>query len=173
MIESRYLKDNIENIQKLMQIPALRHFEVRSLSRLLRLSKIREYDDGEFIIRDGDEDTWLYFLLGGSVRIEKNGHEISTIHKMGEIFGEMRLIDKRARSADVVAAGTAVCLAVDTSAKNHMAGEEGSDAQMDFLLLLYKIFAEYLSARLRLANEELVKAKEETETLKKGPDVKK
>ncbi|MCW7754851.1 cyclic nucleotide-binding domain-containing protein [Desulfobotulus sp. H1] len=173
MIESRYLKDNIENIQKLMQIPALRHFEVRSLSRLLRLSKIREYEDGEFIIKDGDQDSWLYFLLAGSVRIQKDGHEISRIHTMGEIFGEMRLIDKRARSADVIAMGPAVCLAVDTSADNRMAGEEGSDAQMDFLLLLYKIFAEYLSARLRLANEELVSAKKESESLKKSLDKKK
>lgn len=173
MIESRYLKDNIENIQKLMQIPALRHFEVRSLSRLLRLSKIREYVDGEFIIRDGDQDAWLYFLLSGSVRIEKNGHEISQIHRMGEIFGEMRLIDKRDRSADVRAFGPVVCLAVDTSAGNRMAGEESGDAQVDFLLLLYRIFAEYLSARLRLANEELVKAKEETETLRTRLDQKK
>ena len=173
MIESRYLKDNIENIQKLMQIPALRHFEVRSLARLLRLSKIREYEDGEFIIRDGDQDPWLYVLLAGSVRIQKSGHEISRIHRMGDIFGEMRLIDKRDRSADVVAMGSTVCLAVDTSAGVRVAGEESGDAQMDFLLLLYKIFAEYLSARLRLANEELVRAKEETETLKNRLDEKK
>jgi hypothetical protein len=44
MLESRYLKDNIENIQKLLAIPALKNFETRSLRNLLRLSKIREYE---------------------------------------------------------------------------------------------------------------------------------
>jgi CRP/FNR family transcriptional regulator, cyclic AMP receptor protein len=50
MIESKYLKENIENIQRLMSIQALRHFETRNLGKLLRLSKIRQYEDGEQII---------------------------------------------------------------------------------------------------------------------------
>ena len=33
------------------------------------------------------------------------------------------------------------------------------DETLDFLLLLYRIFAEYMTARLRLTNEELIKAK--------------
>ena len=40
MIESKYLKENLENIQKLMTIPALKNFETRSLGKLLRLSKV-------------------------------------------------------------------------------------------------------------------------------------
>jgi len=52
MLESRYLKDNIENIQKLLAIPALRNFETKSLQKLLRLSKIREYENGERIIAE-------------------------------------------------------------------------------------------------------------------------
>ena len=61
MIESKYLKENIENIQKLMAIPALKNFETKSLGKLLRLSKIRQYEHGEVIIREGDLDPWLYF----------------------------------------------------------------------------------------------------------------
>ena len=86
MLESRYLKDNIENIQKLLTIPALRNFEAKSLGRLLNLSKIREYENGECIIKEGDFDPWLYFLLSGKIRISKEGMEINTIDKKGEIF---------------------------------------------------------------------------------------
>jgi len=50
MIESKYLKQNIENIQKLLTISALKNFETKNLSKLLRLSKIRQYEDGETII---------------------------------------------------------------------------------------------------------------------------
>ena len=75
MLESRYLQDNIENIQKLLAIPALKNFETKSLGKLLRLSKIREYEDGERIIKEGDFDPWLYFLLSGKIRITKEGLE--------------------------------------------------------------------------------------------------
>ena len=158
MQESRYLKDNLENIQRLMSIPALRNFETSNLSRLLHLSKMREYEVGEPIIREGDDDPWLYFLLEGSVRITKNDVEIGTLSEVGEVFGEMRIIDSQIRSATVVALEPTVCLAINTTAKDRMAGTGDRDEQLDFLLLLYRIFAEFLSIRLRLTNEELIKA---------------
>ena len=159
MIESKYLKENIENIQKLMTISALSNFETKSLGKLLRLSKIRQYEDGEQIIQEGDFDPWLYFLLSGQIRISKQSVSIGHIEKKGEIFGEMRVIDDERRSASVHAVGTTVCLAVDTSAKKRLSSSDDQDERVDFLLLLYRIFAEYMTARLRLTNEELIKAK--------------
>jgi CRP-like cAMP-binding protein len=159
MIESKYLKENIENIQKLLTISALKNFETRNLGKLLRLSKIRQYEDGETIISEGDYDPWLYFLLSGEIRVAKEGVTISSISRRGEIFGEMRVIDDQSRSASVYAVGKTVCLAVDTAAHHRIAGEGDKDERLDFLLLLYRIFAEYMTARLRLTNEELIKAK--------------
>ena len=165
MLESRYLKDNIENIQKLLGISALRNFETKSLQKLLRLSRIREYEDGEVIIREGDLDPWLYFLLSGKIRVSKEDMEINTIDKKGEIFGEMRVIDFMKRSASVVAVGKTICLAVDTSAKNRISAQDPTDEKLDFLLLLYRIFAEYMSIRLRVTNEELITAKKKIKRL--------
>lgn len=165
MIESKYLKENIENIQRLMSISALKHFETRNLGKLLRLSKIRQYEDGETIIQEGDMDPWLYFLLSGKIRITKGGEDIGVIGKKGEIFGEMRIIDDQSRSANVVAVGKTVCLAVDTSAGKRISSSEQKDERLDFLLLLYRIFAEYMSNRLRLTNEELIRAKKEIRRL--------
>ncbi len=164
MLESKYLKENIENIQKLMAIPALKDFETMNLGRLLRLSKIRMYEDGEAIIEEGGMDPWLYFLLQGKVRVTKEDMPITTIGKMGEIFGEMRIIDNLSRSASVTAVGKTVCLAVDTSptaAKERLSSADGRDEKLDFLLLLYRIFTEYMSIRLRLTNEELINAKKQ------------
>jgi CRP-like cAMP-binding protein len=168
MIESKYLKENIENIQRLMTIQALKHFETRNLGKLLRLSKIRQYEDGEQVIQEGDMDPWLYFLLSGKIRITKDGEEIGTINRKGEIFGEMRVIDDQSRSASVYAVGQTVCLAVDTSAKERLASSDQKDERLDFLLLLYRIFAEYMTARLRLTNEELVKAKRQAKKASDG-----
>jgi len=143
----------------------LRHFETRNLGKLLRLSKIRQYEDGETIIQEGDMDPWLYFLLSGKIRITKEGEEIGSINKKGEIFGEMRIIDDQMRSATVLASGKTICLAVDTSAGNRLSTSDQKDERLDFLLLLYRIFAEYMTYRLRLTNEELIRSKKEVRRL--------
>ena len=140
-------------------------FETGSLGELLKISRIREYEDGEVIIQEGDVDPWLYFLLSGKIRVSKEDMEINTIDKKGEIFGEMRVIDFMKRSASVVAVGKTVCLAVDTSAKNRISAQDPTDEKLDFLLLLYRIFAEYMSIRLRVTNEELITAKKKIKRL--------
>jgi len=167
MIESKYLKDNVQNIQRLMGIPGLKEFETRNLAKLLRLSKIREYENGEIIIREGDNDPWLYFLLSGRLIIKKNNIEIGRIDQVGEIFGEMRVIDSLSRSATVFANGKVLCLGVDTSAQGRISSmnNEERDERLDFLLLLYRIFSEYMSIRLRAVNDELIKAKIEAQVL--------
>lgn len=149
-----------------MAIPALKDFETRNLAKLLRLSKIREYEDGEIIIREGDNDPWLYFLLSGKVRVSKKGVEISQLNEVGEIFGEMRIVDAMARSATVSAIGHTVVLCVDTSAKGRLSSADDRDERLDFLLLLYRIFAEYMSIRLRTTNNELIRAKKDIEELR-------
>ena len=158
MKESKYLKEDLRNIQRLLDIPSLKNFETQSLTKLLRLSKIREYDSGEVIIKEGDLDPYLYFLLKGKVKIIKGGVQIASIEEPGDIFGEMRIISSASRSASIYAVGKTVCLAVDTTAKERLSSQEEIN---EFLLLLYRVFAEFASIRLRLANEELVRTKKE------------
>ncbi|MBN1932879.1 MAG: cyclic nucleotide-binding domain-containing protein [Desulfobacterales bacterium] len=165
MIESKFLKDNVQNIQKIMALPPLKNFETKNLRQLLRLSKIREYEHGERIIKEGDMDPWLFFLLSGKVRVEKEEVEISTIEQMGEIVGEMRILDGLSRSASVYAEGKTICLAINTSATNRL---DSDDDKANFLLLLYRIFTEYVSIRLRLTNDELIKTKKKLKNLLKN-----
>jgi len=159
MIESKYLKDSVQNIQKLMSIAPLRKFETKYLGQLIRLSKIREYEPGEPIIKEGGQDTWIYFLRSGRVRIETKGTKIAIIDKVGEIFGEMRMLDGLARSASVYAEGKTVCLAFDPYAED---SQSSPDERTKFLLLLYKMFAEFLCGRLRVINDELSRIKKDT-----------
>lgn len=166
MIESKYLKNDIKNIQRLLVIPTLQKFEQESLGRLLKLSKIRQYDKGECIIREGDQDPWLYFLLSGKVRVEKEGVEIFQINKIGDLFGEMRVVDNSSRSASIYAETPATCLAINTSGKKGFGVSDSGDRDVEFLLVLYRIFSEFVSIRLRITNEELIQTKKEIEELK-------
>lgn len=156
MIETKFLKDNIQNIQKLMALQPLRKFETASLRQLLRLSKIREFEPGEQILKEGDQDPWLYFLLSGKVRVEKEGIGITVIENMGEIIGELRMLDGKERSASVIADTTTTCLAIKTDEKDRLSSEE---EKANFLLTLYRMFTEFVTLRLRLLNEELIRVK--------------
>lgn len=165
MLETKYLQDNIQNIQKLMTIPTLKNFETENLRKLLKLSKIREFENGEYIIKEGEKDRWLYFLLSGKARIVKAEEQIAVIDNMGEILGEMRIIDRLSRSASVIAEGKTVCLSVDTSATDRL---PSSDARANFLFLLYKIFLEFISLRLRITDEQLALCKKELKKLRQN-----
>ena len=156
MIETKFLKDNIQNIQKLMALQPLRKFETASLRQLLRLSKIREFEPGEQILKEGDQDPWLYFLLSGKVRVEKEGIGITVIENIGEIIGELRMLDGKERSASVIADTTTTCLAIKTDEKDRLSSEE---EKANFLLTLYRMFTEFVTLRLRLLNEELIRVK--------------
>ena len=71
----------------------------------------RSYADSETIVRTGEPGDELFVVLEGSVRVERDGREITRIDA-GSFFGEISVLDGGVRSADVVAAGAVICLAI-------------------------------------------------------------
>lgn len=92
MIESEYLSDDSGLTEKLRKMSTLKDFQVEHLKGMLRLSKIRKYDPEELIIEEGTNDSWVYFLVSGKVRVVKHGVEINILDQAGEVFGEMGII---------------------------------------------------------------------------------
>lgn len=162
MIESDYLKESETLVQKLREMPSLNHFDEKDLKGALSLSKIRKYKPGELIIKEGGYDSWIYFIVSGKVKIVKGDKELCVLNRIGDIFGEMGVIDGSARSASVYAVDETICLATDASYVDRLSGND----KITFCSILYQIFAEILADRLRLTSKELVKAREEIATLK-------
>jgi CRP-like cAMP-binding protein len=86
---------------------------------LLQAAKIVSYHAGEVVVRKGDLDNWLYFLLKGSLAVYANdplhGELINHITP-GEVFGELSQLLGRARTANVLAEANTketVVLAID------------------------------------------------------------
>ncbi|MBU0992220.1 MAG: Crp/Fnr family transcriptional regulator [Proteobacteria bacterium] len=155
MIESDYLKNNEELIEKMSKIPELGIFDDKDLHGLMKLSKIRKYEPGEIIIEEGCYDSWIYYLISGKVKVVKENEDIGIMQRTGDVFGEMGVIDGSARSASVYAVTESVCLATDTSYIDRLSGNN----KVTFGYILYKLFAEILASRLRVANQELIKTK--------------
>ena len=162
MRESKYLNADSANIQKLMAIPVFKDFEVESMGDLLKVSKIREYEHGEQIIVEGEHDPWLYFLYSGGVKIVKHGKVLADLRCCGDVFGEMGMVDGSDRSASAFAIGKTVCLTTDAIKITAITGQD----RLAFHFILYRIFADIVTERLKSTTDELIKTKEELAKLK-------
>jgi CRP-like cAMP-binding protein len=163
MVKSEFLKDNKELIEKLKQIPVLEEFSDSDLKELLQLAKLEQFEPGETILKEGSHDPWIFYLLSGKAKIEKDGKELVTLRRIGDVFGEMGIIGGEARSASVKAVDKTVCLATDISIIDEMPKEKRSDLKY----IVFRSFAEILANRLRETTNELLKCKREVELLKK------
>lgn len=164
MIESDFLKDNADLMKKLKRIPMFKSFSDANLKDLLKLSKIAKYKSGESIIKEGDFDNRIYFLVSGKATVVKHGETLSTLHRTGDVFGEMGIIDGSPRSASVYALEETVCLVTDASYIDQLSGND----RIAFSYVLYRIFSEILANRLRLTSNELIELKEEIKQLKQA-----
>jgi CRP-like cAMP-binding protein len=91
---------------------ALKNFELlgnlsdEQIQRIEAICYIEDYDEGEFILREGEKSTDLYFLVEGKVAIYQT--EPNTLYEIafrereaGSSFGEMAFLDGSQRSSSV------------------------------------------------------------------------
>ena len=164
MRESPYLAGKDNYLEVMRKMAAFRDFDDAHLKTILTLSKIRVYDKGEHILDEGEFGTWLFFMIAGKARVEKDGKKISVLGHAGDVFGEMGVIDGSERSATVLAdADGTMCLAVDASFLDRMAEADRTACY----LILYQLFSRILADRLRCTVKELAEAKDKMATLRK------
>ena len=88
----------------LAKMPLFARLTERELLRVMQAVEVREYRDGEVVIREGDKGDELFIVLDGSVRVTR-GEAVLTDLGPGEHVGEMALIRSVPRSATVSAVG--------------------------------------------------------------------
>ena len=106
MAEGAVEKPNTSNelvAQTLRQMLTLDLLDENELQDLARISRIDSFEAGDTIIAEGSYGGWVYFLLAGKVRIVKRGREMASLQRIGDLFGEMGVLDYSLRSASVQA----------------------------------------------------------------------
>lgn len=151
MKELRFDPDNDETIEQMRRIPTLALLDERQLAEIVRVSKLRKYEPGEAIIQERTYDSWVYFLIQGEVGVFHQGLEVSRLRRLGDVFGEMGIIDGSPRSATVKATQPCLCLAVDASIFDRLKDHDRVAVQAVF----YKVFCEILATRLREMDRKL------------------
>mmetsp|Transcript_25347 Transcript_25347/g.40002 ORF Transcript_25347/g.40002 Transcript_25347/m.40002 type:complete len:632 (-) Transcript_25347:623-2518(-) len=103
----------------LQSVPLLSHLTAPQLDKCVDAMRVEIFQDGEKIVRQGEEGDKFYIINSGEVRVEaltKRG-ERKEFGRMGkqEYFGEQSLLKKEPRSADVVAVGEVACFVLQRS----------------------------------------------------------
>ncbi|RQM26055.1 hypothetical protein B5M09_004104 [Aphanomyces astaci] len=83
--------------------------------RMLDLTTLKEYTDGDFICKQGELDDQYFVIVEGTAKIciKTNGVDVELVRKTPfQGFGEMGLFGK-ARTAAVIAVGTVTCIVMD------------------------------------------------------------
>ena len=85
----------------------LGHLTPEELDRLLAPARIERLDEGRVLFRKGDPGDRLYVVLAGRIAIgttSEDGKEVVfNVLGRGEVFGEIALLDGKARTADATA----------------------------------------------------------------------
>ncbi|HEU4522438.1 MAG TPA: cyclic nucleotide-binding domain-containing protein [Thermoanaerobaculia bacterium] len=162
-------RKRVEGIREVTQITVKSEdkvdlFKERGLSAaemklLATFSSEERFRAGSMIFREGERGDKLYIVLDGRVRISKFipgvGEEALTVLDRGDFFGEMALIDDKARSADAKThEGDATVLSIDRATLNEILSMD-PNASLQFLNLLCRM----ISRRLREINEKIVQWK--------------
>lgn len=78
-----------------------------SLPSYLVNPDMEKYEDGDFVIREGNTDNDFFELIQGALIVVKSGKKIAEVTQPGAYFGEMSAISGEARTASIIAKGRA------------------------------------------------------------------
>lgn len=80
------------------------------------------YKDSQFVFCEGEVGNELYFIKSGHIKITKISNEKETIFAVlgvGDIFGEMAILDDKSRSANAITIGETALVVVNRTTFKH------------------------------------------------------
>jgi CRP/FNR family transcriptional regulator, cyclic AMP receptor protein len=87
---------------RLKQIPIFSHLSEEEAKRLAAFATETSVAEGQILMKQGDYSTELIAIEEGSADVIQNGEKVASL-KDGDLIGEMGLLQREPRNADVVA----------------------------------------------------------------------
>ncbi|HLV21462.1 MAG TPA: Stp1/IreP family PP2C-type Ser/Thr phosphatase [Polyangiaceae bacterium] len=95
----------------LAQMPLFRPLNDRELLRVLQVTEVVPYQNGQHVIHEGEKGEELFIVLSGKVKVLRGEAQLALL-KPGDHFGEMALVRSQPRSASVVSEGESEMMVV-------------------------------------------------------------
>jgi cAMP-dependent protein kinase regulator len=87
---------------RLTRIPVFSELSPDELSRLAAFATETSYPAGAKLLREGDYSTEMFAIVEGTADVLRGGDRVDSVGP-GDLIGEMGLLEKAQRNADVVA----------------------------------------------------------------------
>ena len=139
----------------LARMPLFRPLNDREILRVLQVTDVASFQNGERVMNEGEAGEELFIVLNGQVKVTRGGAELATL-KPGDHVGEMALIRSQPRSATVVSDGSSELMVIRRGDFFEILRKEHQLA----VKLLWQ-FLGVVSDRLANTSRELGAAKEE------------
>ncbi|MEO6600433.1 MAG: cyclic nucleotide-binding domain-containing protein [Polyangiaceae bacterium] len=95
----------------LARMPLFRQLNDREILRVLQVTDVVDYQNGDTIISEGDKGEELFIVLSGHAKVMRSGAEIAALNA-GDHFGEMALVRSQPRSATVRSDGNSELMVI-------------------------------------------------------------
>ncbi|WP_298435935.1 Crp/Fnr family transcriptional regulator [Geobacter sp.] len=98
---------NSEMGKLIARVPLFSSLDDNELAELLSFVKRRRFRKHETILAEEDSNRYMYIVMSGKVKVIRSGVDgrelLFAIHKRGDFFGEMALLDGKTSLATVIA----------------------------------------------------------------------
>jgi serine/threonine protein phosphatase PrpC len=141
--------------ETLARMPLFRPLNDREILRVLQVTDVASFQNGERVMNEGETGEELYIVLSGQVKVTRGGADLATL-KPGDHVGEMALVRSQPRSATVVSDGASELMVIRRTEFFEILRKEHQLA----VKLLWQ-FLGVLADRLADTSRELGAAKEE------------
>lgn len=165
MKEYAYIHEEGQLPAPLSSVPFLNSFTEDQLDEVLNSSSLLQCDAGDVIIKEGTIDSRIYILLSGDLEVRVAGKKVAGIARVGEVFGELALVNQDKRAASVIAGSRALCLAVDQKFLQDMHPREEDPA---FHAALFEFVARLVAKKLDATSRRLAELEKELRALKEA-----
>ena len=86
----------------LARVPLFQGISAESMARLAAVTGELDFEEGQFVVLQGQVGTGLYVIVEGEVIVERGSVELARLGP-NEFFGELSVIDQQPRNASVQA----------------------------------------------------------------------
>lgn len=104
------------------RVPFFAQLDAIAIADIVGRLRTASFKTGATVFHHGSPGDAMYFLVSGSVRVQLGPR--SKVLREGEFFGEMALIERKPRSAEVVALEPCSLLVLDVAAFYQLAGQQ-------------------------------------------------
>lgn len=106
---NRYCRAMADEIELLGKIPLFASVDKKDLRNLAKVATDMSYEAGARLSTQHELGVTFFVVVDGEAEVAVNGKAVARL-KAGDFFGEMSIIDREPRSADVVAVSALRCL---------------------------------------------------------------